>query len=69
MDTMEELERLFRAIERKNESVDELISAVRSEQPEGLSLYEREILNILRRNDDEFAKIVYTYALAMEQAK
>lgn len=69
MDTMEELERLFRAIERKNESVDELISAVRSGQPEGLSLYEREILNILRRNDDEFAKIVYTYALAMEQAK
>ena len=69
MDTMEELERLFRAIERKNKSVDELISAVRSGQPEGLSLYEREILNILRRNDDEFAKIVYTYALAMEQAK
>ena len=69
MDTMVELERLFRAIEQKNESVDELISAVRSGQPEGLSLYEREILNILRRNDDEFAKIVYTYALAMEQAK
>lgn len=69
MDTMEELERLFRAIERKNKSVDELISAVRSGQPEGLSLYEREILNILRRNDEEFAKIVYTYALAMEQAK
>lgn len=69
MDTMEELERLFRAIERKNKSVDELISAVRSGQPEGLSLYEREILNILRRNDDEFAKIVYTYALAMEQAQ
>lgn len=67
MDTMEELERLFRAIERKNKSVDELISAVRSGQPEGLSLYEREILNILRRNDDEFAKIVYTYALAMEE--
>lgn len=67
MDTMEELERLFRAIERKNESVDELISAVRSGQPEGLSLYEREILNIIRRNDDEFAKIVYTYALAMEE--
>ena len=66
---MEELERLFRAIERKNKSVDELISAVRSGQPEGLSLYEREILNILRRNDEEFAKIVYTYALAMEQAK
>lgn len=69
MDTMEELERLFRAIERKNESVDELISAVRSGQPEGLSLYEREILNILRRNDDEFAKIVYTYALAMEEVQ
>lgn len=69
MDTMEELERLFRAIERKNKSVDELISAVRSGQPEGLTLYEREILNILRRNDDEFAKIVYTYALAMEQAQ
>lgn len=69
MDTMEELERLFRAIERKNKSVDELISAVRSGQPEGLSLYEREILNILRRNDNEFAKIVYTYALAMEQAQ
>lgn len=69
MDTMEELERLFRSIERKNESVDELISAVRSGQPEGLTLYEREILNILRRNDDEFAKIVYTYALAMEQAQ
>lgn len=69
MDTMEELERLFLAIERKNESVDELISAVKSGQPEGLSIYEREILNILRRNDDEFTKIVYTYALAMEQAK
>ncbi|WP_394970174.1 hypothetical protein [Candidatus Allofournierella merdipullorum] len=69
MDTMEELERLFRAIERKNESVDELISAVRSGQPEGLTLYEREILNILRRNDDEFAKIVYTYALAMEEVQ
>lgn len=69
MDTMEELEKLFRAIEQKNESVDELISAVRSGQPEGLSIYEREILNILRRNDDEFAKIVYTYALAMEQAQ
>lgn len=69
MDTMEELERLFRAIERKNKSVDELISAVRSGQPEGLTLYEREILNILRRNDDEFAKIVYTYALAMEEVQ
>lgn len=69
MDTMEELERLFRSIERKNESVDELISAVRSGQPEGLTLYEREILNILRRNDDEFAKIVYTYALAMEEVQ